>query len=554
MKKSYLHRILLLVLLLTVSILSTGCTPQEAAAPTPASISPATTQPTASPVPTSTPILPQPRLYIDPVIPDFYQESLTLPANWEQTEEADAANLTLSINTQQPQTRLIYALVAPFNTIDDNITSTDLRALWQGTTPAIASAQHLLVSRSTLNAFEALWGPPSSKTVTFLNQRQFSQRAWRKENHWAILPFQDLDAQWKVIAVDDQSPIHKGFAPTTYALTLPVALQQTAPIDEAALEALTLPPSNYDPEKLVTVNLTGVTALVRATAGLMEYLGTTYPATDIRDILIEADITHINNEVPFSPSCPLPVEYQTSLVFCSRPDYIELLEDIGADVIELSGDHFQDWGPDAVRYTLDMYNQRGWHYYGGGADLDDAQQPALFEIKGTKLAFLGCNAKPKGYARASETNPGAMHCDMDWMTEQVTALSEDGYLPIVTFQHLEYYSYEIHPILQEDFRKMADAGAVIVSGSQAHIPQAVELYEESFLHYGLGNLFFDQYNESKETRQAFIDRHVFYNGEHIATELLTIEFTDYAHSQPMSLESRQSLLDIIFDVSLWDWN
>ena len=501
---------------MTVSILSAGCTPQEAAAPTPANTATTASQPTEAPVPTTTPRPPEPAIYIDPAIPAFYQETIDLPANWTLTTEQKAANITLSINDEQSQTRLVYALTAPFNTIDDDITSADLRAVWQGEPAADASMQHLLVSRPTLYVFESLWGPPSNKTVTVLNQGQASQRAWRKENHWAILPFQDLDAQWKVITIDGQSPIHKNFDPAAYALSVPITVRQTGPVSPAALEGFTLPPANYDPEKLVTVNLTGVTALVRATAGLMQYLGTTYPATDIRDILIEADITHINNEVPFSPSCPLPSAYQPSLVFCSRPNYIELLEDIGADVIELAGDHFQDWGADAVLYTLDLYNQRGWQYYGGGSDIEDAQQPALFEINGTKLAFLGCNAKPKGYARASETNPGAMHCDMDWMTARVAKLSEEGYLPIVTFQHLEYYSYEIHPILQEDFRKMADAGAVIVSGSQAHQPQAVELYEESFLHYGLGNLFFDQYNEGEELRQAFIDRHVFYNGKYIS--------------------------------------
>jgi poly-gamma-glutamate capsule biosynthesis protein CapA/YwtB (metallophosphatase superfamily) len=36
---------------------------------------------------------------------------------------------------------------------------------------------------------------------------------------------------------------------------------------------------------------------------------------------------------------------------------------------------------------------------------------------------------------------------------------------------------------------------VIVSGSQAHQPHGFEFYNGSLIHYGLGNLFFDQYNE-----------------------------------------------------------
>jgi poly-gamma-glutamate synthesis protein (capsule biosynthesis protein) len=500
-----------------------------------------------------TPLPLQPLLYLDPAVPAFYREGIHYPPDWKLSTDRESADIAITITARQPHTRLVYALAAPFNTVEDTISSTDLQAIWQGSPATNTPLQNILVSRPTSHAFEAIWGP-ASRNVTLLNPDQFSQRAWRKENHWAIMPFQELDPQWKVIEVDGQSPIHKGFDPAAYPLTIPVAIQSAAEIPAALTEQISLPPANYDPALLVTVNLTGVTALVRATAAMMELRGMTYPATDIRDILIEADITHINNEVPFTPSCPIPTGVNTNLVFCSRPVYIELLEDVGTDVVELAGDHFQDWGADAMLYTLDMYNERGWQYYGGGENIADAQQPAFFDINGTKIAFLGCNAKPPGYAGASETSPGAIHCDMDWMAAKVTELSRQGYLTIVTFQHLEYYSYRIHPILQEDFRKMADAGAVIVSGSQAHQPQAIELYKNSFLHYGLGNLFFDQYYESEETRQAFIDRHVFYNGKYIATELLTIEFTDYAHSQPMALESRQSLLETVFNESLWDWD
>ena len=551
--KFYLSHILLLIFLLTVSILSAGCTPQEMIPPISASTAvPQVILASPTPAATATDTPPEPVLYLDPAVPAFYLDGIQFPSEWTLTTDREAANITITLNAEQPQTQLVYTLAAPFNTVEDSISSADLQNIWQGNISTNTSLQNILVSRSTLNVFETIWGP-ASQNVTVLNEQQLSQRAWRKENYWAIMPFQYLEPQWKVIEIDGQSPIHKSFDAANYSLAIPVSVKHNPEIQPAILKLLSLPPANYDPDLLVTVNLTGVTALVRATAGMMEFRGITYPATDIRDILSEADITHINNEVPFTPSCPLPQEVQTSLVFCSRPVYIELLEDVGTDVVELAGDHFQDWGADAVLYTLDMYNERGWQYYGGGRNTEDAQQPALFNINGTKIAFIGCNAKPKGYSGASETSPGAIHCDMDWMDAKVKELNKQGYLTIVTFQHLEYYSYKIHPILQEDFRKMADAGAIIVSGSQAHQPQAIELYKETFLHYGLGNLFFDQYNEGKETRQAFIDRHVFYNGKYIATELLTIEFTDYAHSQPMSLESRQSLLETVFDVSLWNW-
>jgi poly-gamma-glutamate synthesis protein (capsule biosynthesis protein) len=116
---------------------------------------------------------------------------------------------------------------------------------------------------------------------------------------------------------------------------------------------------------------------------------------------------------------------------------------------------------------------------------------------------------------------------------------------------------------------MAEAGAVIVSGSQAHQPQAMEFYPEetpaeagtglqtrpyskgAFIHYGLGNLFFDQYDVSQACRQAFVDRHVFYDNRYISTELLPMMFVDYARPRPMTSDEEAELLHSVFSASGW---
>ena len=213
--------------------------------------------------------------------------------------------------------------------------------------------------------------------------------------------------------------------------------------------------------------------MVRGTAWKMEKKGILYPAEDIRGWLREADILHISNEIPFDPDCPPPDPKYAGLIFCSNPRYIALMEDIGTDVVELTGDHFADYGPEATLFTLDLYRQEGWPYYGGGANAEEARQPVLFEHNGNKIAFLGCNAKGGGYATASDTVPGAWECDFDLMRQEVQRLRADGYLPIVTFQHQESENlerYRVRPEYRPDFQSMAEAGAVIVSGSQAHQP------------------------------------------------------------------------------------
>jgi len=105
---------------------------------------------------------------------------------------------------------------------------------------------------------------------------------------------------------------------------------------------------------------------------------------------------------------------------------------------------------------------------------------------------------------------------------------------------------------------MADAGAIIVSGSQAHMPAAMEFYEGSFIHYGLGNLFFDQMSHRldngkiiNDTRNVFVDRHIFYDGRYIGTELLTYIIEDYARPRVMTDTERANFLQEIFSATVW---
>ena len=248
---------------------------------------------------------------------------------------------------------------------------------------------------------------------------------------------------------------------------------------------------------------------------------------------------------------------EQNLIFCSSPERIELLDYVGADIIELSGNHLLDYGLEAINLTLDMYEQRDWFTYAGGWNLADARSPALVDHNGNRLAFIGCNLVGPPNAWASTTTPGSAPCgDYLWLVAEIERLREEGYLPIVTLQYAEDYTDYPSGQMTADFQKLADAGAVVVNGSQAHTPKMMSFHHESFIHYGLGNLFFDQmevfYNDVylDGTRQEFIDRLVFYEGKLISIELLTAMLEDYARPRPMTAEERENFLSRIFSTAL----
>jgi poly-gamma-glutamate synthesis protein (capsule biosynthesis protein) len=566
MKRAQLNR-QLLIALLVASFVASGCgvqapLPTGTASPVvlpveATSTPPEPTQTATAPAPTAT-SLPPPAIWLADYLPPSLAGSIQLAEGVVQAGEPAEAQYLLQAGEGDPLSQWIYALVAPFPTITDGISQTVLLDAWQGKAGQAFADSPLLMDEATLGVFQAVWGPPADGAVKTVLGDNLLEYAWQNQPSWAIVPFEALEPRWKVLAVDGISPLAQDFDPAAYPLKANFSLQENPAAGNVSAEGLSpeamvsgIQPTNRDAGKMTSVMMTGVTALVRATAETMRRKGITYPAQDIRDWLRSADFTHVSNEIPFAEDCPTPDAWQTDLVFCSNPAYIDLLVDIGTDIVELTGDHFGDWGPEAMNYTLDMYHQYGIPYYGGGYNLEEARQPWLVEHNGNRLAFIGCNAKAPGYGTARENNPGAVYCDFELLNAEISRLRSEGYLPIVTFQHFEYYTYVPQPKLIKDFHSVAEAGAVIVSGSQAHQPHGMEFYQDAFMHYGLGNLFFDQYHMGLPTGQGFIDRHVFYDGRYIGTELLGIRFIDYARSRPMTAEERQELLQSVFEASLW---
>ncbi|MEM7802488.1 MAG: CapA family protein [Chloroflexota bacterium] len=491
---------------------------------------------------------------VEPGVPPQFVGSLPQPLTTNNDERQRSGQVTLQIGKSNLVGQWVYAAVAPFPSPIKTLSSIDLSALWLDESgPNLGP---LVMDPDTYATFTAFLGPAAPDAVVLLQPEDIPGYAWTFPPSVAIIPFEQLAPLWKVLPIDGHSPIAPDFNAASYPLTIPISISgDPVFIDlfkETFLTDQTLH-SNRRADRLTTLALTGVTAMARATAYTMEIQGVTYPAQDIAPWLLEADITHVSNEVPFAPNCPFPNPVQAAAVFCSSDRYIELLEAIGTDIVELSGDHFQDWGREAMIHTLDLYTANNIPYYGGGINATDASRPLLIEHNGNRLAFIGCNAKGGPYAQASESSPGAVLCDFEAIEIQIHGLVEQGYLPIVTFQHQEHYTYAPHPAQQRDFRRVAEAGAVIVSGSQAHQPQGMEFYgaEKRFIHYGLGNLFFDQYDYCFACRQGTVDRHIFYNGRHIQTELLPYIFIDYARPRPMTPAESDQLFNALFTASGW---
>ncbi len=452
----------------------------------------------------------------------------------------------------------IYYVMAPvvsFYNISDGTVWEDILDWWSGDTTVFDSIldvdgpPQMIIGDMDYGILQKILGQPLNENIQVVPGDAVQDSLRIIEGAIAITSFDNINKQFKVLSVNGMSVFDRELDYNDYPLAFSVMLtgRDKEAVQSAATYFEATRITNRDMSKLTSLLMTGVTAMVRGTANRMERYGNKYPGEKIVDVLRDADITHISNEVPFREGCEVAVDKFP--YFCSKPSYIELLDYVGTDVVELTGNHMNDQGHEWFIYTLDMYDEKGWPYFGGGRDLEESYKPAVIESNGNRFAFLGFCWWGPAYDWATEDTPGSAPPNFEDFEEIIKDLKSQGYIVIFTFQYLESYQYE--PVGQQkiDFRRMADAGADIISGSQSHQPQGIEFTEDWFINYGLGNLFFDQMNELG-TRQGLISKHIFYKGEHINTVIITTMLEDYSQPRLATQEERVLILESVFEASI----
>lgn len=484
-------------------------------------------------------------------------------------ESRDVSDVWVEIDNgkKDPAATWILAPVVSFFRNFDDISFADIKEYWTGNKEALSyisadgSETELILTEEVFEALKVILGESANENIRIVTEPELGT-AIENDNSFSIIPFDAIDKKYKVLNLDSMSVFDKELDPSTYGLTLGINIGTSNPEFENEITRILagIDITNRDAGKMASVIMTGVTALARGkTIGRrMDELGVLYPAEKIVDVLLDADITHISNEICFVEGCSSENRFP---YLCSDPEYIELLKYVGTDVIELTGNHMNDYGPEWMLYTLDIYDSLGWPYFGGGRNLEDSYKPVYFEINGNKIAFLGVNSY--GLANinewAREDSPGAARWNIWDETEGekdftkiesiIKELKNEGYIVIFTFQYQETESYGPTESQVRDFQRIIGAGADIVSGSQSHYPMGVELASEGFINYGLGNLFYNM-RDILGLKQGIIAKHIFYEGRHINTILITTMLENLSQLRLTTPEERTLLLNSIFAGSI----
>ncbi|MBQ2847407.1 MAG: CapA family protein [Clostridia bacterium] len=211
------------------------------------------------------------------------------------------------------------------------------------------------------------------------------------------------------------------------------------------------------------------------------------------DYLNACDVFLINNEFTIGERGE-PLHGKT-WTFQVEPDKIQLLKDLGADIVSLANNHIYDYGEVGFFDTIDNLKKAGMPYIGAGANLDEASKPYYFIVNGIKVGIVGasCAEKTTSFNPVATAESHGVMGTYDSAAFVDTVKKADAECDIlVAYVH---WGTENTTVLDEQQKKLAreyiDAGVDAVIGGHTHCLQGMEFYNGKPIVYSVGNFWFN---------------------------------------------------------------
>ena len=225
--------------------------------------------------------------------------------------------------------------------------------------------------------------------------------------------------------------------------------------------------------------------------------------------MVSADICMVNNEFQFS-NRGTPME-DKQFTFQTDPRYVQILQDMGVDIVSLANNHSLDFGTEALQDTFAALDGAGILYAGAGDTKERAEELQLIEVKGQKFGFLAATRViPVSQWNVEFRQPGLFTTyDDTRLVECIEAAKEVcDFLTVYVHWGIEREEYP------QDYqttiaKNCLEAGADLVIGAHPHVLQGIEFMEGKPVFYSLGNYIFAQ----TIVRTALVKVEVKANGE-----------------------------------------
>ena len=166
----------------------------------------------------------------------------------------------------------------------------------------------------------------------------------------------------------------------------------------------------------------------------------------------------------------------------------ELPNEADQFIFALANNHIMDYGLPGLEATLKLFDQRGFRACGAGKSVHVARQSIVVDDKGVQVGIIACCEAQFGVAGRNSAGVAEFG---PWTYRAISHLRKTVDALIVSVHAAVEDSPWPSPYIRELYHSFIDAGATVVHGHHAHVPQGYEAYGDGVIFYGMGNFAVD---------------------------------------------------------------
>ncbi|NOZ86423.1 MAG: CapA family protein [Deltaproteobacteria bacterium] len=222
----------------------------------------------------------------------------------------------------------------------------------------------------------------------------------------------------------------------------------------------------------------------------------------IKNLIKDADIAQTNLECVVATTGKFwDKGERRPYAYRARPEMLDVLTDMGFDIVSAGNNHSMDYGPKALLEEFELLKQAGIAWYGAGVDIDDAFRPRYVKVGDLILAFLGLEDQ-RSLMGAKKDQPGAAYAHgVDGMLQALRGPVAEArkHANLVIFSPHWGPNWTDRP--DKDRIAVAhglvDMGVDLIIGHSAHQFHGIEIYKGCPIIYDMGSLLFDRVGQGR---------------------------------------------------------
>ena len=271
----------------------------------------------------------------------------------------------------------------------------------------------------------------------------------------------------------------------------------------------------------------------------------------ISDVFIEKQKTFYGDIEPYFKNADLNIANLETVIDAKQrnhrkgasklidsPEVLSSLVSINMHLLCLANNHIMDNGAEGVRQTLHHLKERKLSFVGAGLSRQEIYSPYFFEKDGQKIAIIN-TAEGEEANEKYNNNCGASDIESYHIIDQIRECKNKGYFTILIAHAGAEFIPVPPPHIRDLYRTFAAEGADMVVGHHPHVPQGLEIYQDTPIFYSIGHFgIFRRHSSRKMEKVGFIINFTIVN-----QQIETLNMVPYQISASGLQELRGTTLD-----------